>query len=364
MQLIKFELYKIFSQKIIYITFILLVLFSTGLTFERTEEWKKDIYREWEGTLTAEKVKHAELQYKELEMKTAEMEMGETYSEEEFTKMGVYETIAMLNNVKMNVKQKLTELESEDNYNTELEKSMLKQVDVSYFAYNKGPEKIIDYTSIFAILVSGAMLLIGLSSIYSQEYSTGVDNFQLSSKKGRNSLMWAKISAALIYTLVVIIAWEIFNIGMNIVQYGNEGWETSIQSYFKYYFSPYDFTLIEFHLLQLGIHTLAACSFAITIVLISSVCKHSLISFIISGIIFAVPYLIVEILQPPVWREIFHFTFVYVMNVEPFFDRFQTVNLFGTPILSPFIAVVVMVVLAIVAVSLTLRVVKNREVTS
>ena len=43
------------------------------------------------------------------------------------------------------------------------------------------------------------------------------------------------------------------------------------------------------------------------------------------------------------------------MNVERLFDFFKAVNLFGTPILFPFVAVVVMVGVMIVAVGIGLR---------
>jgi ABC-type transport system involved in multi-copper enzyme maturation permease subunit len=278
--------------------------------------------------------------------------------------MGIYETIAFITNIENNTSQRLSELEKKDNYNADLEKTMIKDLDVSYFAYNKGPERIIDYASVYSIFLTGAMLLIGLSTIYTQEYSSGVDNYILSSKKGRTSLLWAKVSASLIYTFVVVIAWEMFNLGWNIFQFGNEGWDTSIQHYFKYYFSPYSLNMWEYHFIQLGIHLLGAFSFAIMIVLISSLCKNSLIAFFINGAIFATPYLIVEMLMLPNGVEdIFKFSYIYIMNVEFLFEHFKTINLFGYPVLYPFVAIVWMVAFSMLLVSVTSQIVRKREVT-
>ncbi|MCH1627043.1 hypothetical protein [Fredinandcohnia quinoae] len=365
MQLLKFELYKIFKQKIIYITFILLMIFSTGFTFYHKSDMSDGIYKQWEGTLTEEKIEQAEIENAKIIEKQDALETGQYFSETELIRMGIYETIAMAENAQRNVEQRLIELKKENNYNTDLEKSILSKVDVSYFAYNQGPEKIIDFASIFSILLTGAILLLGLSTIYTQEYSSGVDNYMLSAKKGRRSLMWSKVAASLIYTTSVVAAWELFNIFWNVIQFGNDGWSTAIQYYFKYYFSPYGFNMLEYHLLQLGFHLLAAYSFALLILLVSSLCKNALISLIINGAIFSIPYLIVETLMMPNWIEdVFHFSFIYMMNVEFFFDQFRTINLFGIPILYPILAIVCMVVIASVFVVLTTRVVKNREVTT
>src|SRR5690606_28448944 len=160
-------------------------------------------------------------------------------------------------------------------------------------------------------IITGAMLLVGLSTIYSQEYSTGVDNYIFSSKKGRGALLRAKIGTALIYTVLVVMGWEIFNLAWNLLQYGNGGWETSIHYAFAYHFSPYSFTMVEYHLLQLGFHLLGAISFAITIVLVSSLCKNSLVSLLINGAILAVPYFIVEVLYlPNRLEDVFQFSFI------------------------------------------------------
>lgn len=366
MELLKFELYKIFKQRMVYVAFLLLVVFSTGFTYYPGADQERAIYKDWEGKVTEEKLEVAAKGNEQLMKKQDEMmETDQWLSENEWTLMGVYENIAYGHQVELNAQEKIKELAGENKYNTELKASMLKEIDTSYFAYNKGPSEIIDYASVFSVFITGAMLLVGLSSMYTQEYSSGVDNYILSSKKGRGSLLGAKIGAALIYTAIVVVGWEIFNLAWNLIQYGDSGWETSIQYTFKYYFSPYSYTMLEYHLLQLGFHLLGACSFAIMIVLISSLCKNALVSLIINGAVFAIPYFLVETLQLPNWVEdIFQFSFIYYMNVEPFFDDFNTINLFGFPVLYSIVALVVMIGVFVVIPILTSRVVQNKEVTS
>ncbi|MEH7225967.1 hypothetical protein V7112_19315 [Bacillus sp. JJ1566] len=366
MELLKFELYKILKQRMVFIAFLLLIVFSTGFTYYPGAHEEQELYKPWEGTLTEEKLELAAKENEVLVKKQEEtMENEQWLTDEEWTLMGIYETIAWGNQVETNAQEKIKELAGQSKYNSELQTAMLKEIDTSYFAYNKAPKEIIDYASFFSILITGAMLLVGLSTIYTQEYSSGVDNYILSAKKGRRALLRAKIGAALIYTVLVVIGWEIFNLAWNLFQYGNGGWDTSIQYMFKFYFSPYGFTMLEYHFLQLGFHLLGACSFAVMIVLISSVCKNALVSLIVNGAIFAVPYFLVESLQLPNWVEdIFKFSFLYFMKVERFFDDYKTINFFGLPVLYSIVAVVVMIAIIIVVPLLTSRVVKNKEVTS
>lgn len=365
MELLKFELYKIFKQKTVYITFLLAILFSTGFTFQLTEQWEKDLYKEWEGPITAEKVKLAEEKNGVLMKKLEDAPDDEPFffTEREHVEMGVYEGVAWAAGVDRNASEKIKELEKENgSAAAELEASMLKQLDTSYFTYNEGPGKVIDFASVFSIFITGAMLLIGLSAIYTQEYSSGVENYLLSARKGRKELLWAKLGAATVYTFLVVVIWEVFNLAWNTVQFGSEGWGAPIQHYFKYYFSPYDFTMLEYHLVQMAFHLLGSLSFAVVIVLVSSLSKNALISFFVCSALFGMPFLVVEMLMLPEWLEnLFTFTHIFTMNVERLFDFFKTVNLLGTPILFPFVGVVVMVGVSVVAVGIGLRYMKGKE---
>lgn len=365
MQLLKFELYKLFNQKSIYITFFLLIIFSTGFTFETTTDSERELYKQWEGLITEETLQQAETEGNKITKKIEGLEVGIPLSENDQIKYGIYENIAFIQGSQMNREERLNQLENENNYNTKLEQEMINQVDGPYFAYSKAPMEIIDYASFYSILITGAMLLIGLSNIYTNESTSGTDNYILSSKKGRKSLAWSKITASLMYTVIVVLAWEIFNLGFNFIEFGTSGWQTPIQNIFKYYFSPYGLNMFEFHLIQLCIHIVAAFSFALLIILVSSVSKNSFISFLINGVIFAVPFMFAEMVLMPIWlRDVFRFSFIYIMKVEFLFEGFKTINLFGFPVVYPILAVIGMIVLSIIFVMLTLQVIKNKEVTS
>ena len=59
MELLKFELYKIFKQRMVYIVFLLLIVFSTGFTYYSGADQERALYKSWEGTITEEKLEQA-----------------------------------------------------------------------------------------------------------------------------------------------------------------------------------------------------------------------------------------------------------------------------------------------------------------
>ncbi|MFD1356874.1 hypothetical protein ACFQ4X_03095 [Fictibacillus halophilus] len=367
-QLMEFELYKIFKQRTVYITFFLLLLFSTGFTFNHSTEMERQLYKDWEGPITKEKIELAEKEYqnlmKVLDQRAEGGQSGHIITDQEQTQSGIYETIAFIKNSEQRLKNRYKEIQQDNNYNTELEKSMIQKVDLSYFSYNEGPRETVDYASTYALLITGAMLLIGLSTTYTQEYSSKVDRYILSSSKGRESLLWSKIMAALIYACSIVLITETFNLICNGIRFGYDGWTSPIQNMPTYFFSNYSFTLIEFHLIQLGIHLLAAFSFALLIILVSSLCKNSFISFMINGVIFALPYWFVESMNLPTWLDdVFSFSFLYIMKVEFLFHHFNTVNLFGIPLLYPVVALIWILFVSSVVVIVSSKVIKNKEVT-
>ncbi|MGF2616363.1 hypothetical protein FZC84_01090 [Rossellomorea vietnamensis] len=373
MRLLRFELYKIFSQKMIYVTFIILFCLSSSyiLNIDKTDDQVKEFYKEWEGTLTSEKIKMAQTSHDQLMVKTEERlkEMtdngteGNIFSETDSIKADIYENIAFIQEVQKNLDERLEGLKSSSQYNAELERELIQDVDLSYFSFYRGPAEIIDYTSTLAFVITGAMLLIGLSTIYTKEYSSGVDNYILSSKKGRTVLTWAKLGAASIYVIAVVAAWEAVNVISKLYILGNLGWNTPLQFVFKYYSSPYGLTMLEYHLIQIGIHLAAAFGFAILILFISSVSRNSLLSFFLSGAIFSLPFMIVEMMALKPWAvDAVKFSYLYIMRVEFLFEYFKTINFFGYPVLYPIAAVLWMIVLSAVIAMVTFRVMKNKEV--
>ncbi|MFT8322027.1 MAG: hypothetical protein ABF649_14090 [Bacillus sp. (in: firmicutes)] len=364
MDLFKWELYKIFNQKIIYIVFTGFMILSTSFIFQQQTAEKKEIYQEWTGPLTSEKIQQAEKENTVLSKEMEELENGEVLAKEVWIKYGIYENIAFGQGIMQRAEQKIAELKNKNTDKAEMETSMLKQIDVSYFSYHDGPMRIIEFTSMFSFVATAAMLLIGLSTSYSNEYSSGIDHYMLSSKKGRKTIVWAKILASMLYTMAVVAIWELWVLFLHSIQYGKEGWDMAMQYNFYLTFSPYPFTFLQYHLIQFGLHLLAALCFALLILFLSMLNKNVLITFFISASVFILPFVIYEMIQWEWLRNIMLFSSLYMMKAEYLFSDLKVINLFGLPVVFPVFVSVVVLLASIVCMIVMFRVMKEREVSN
>ncbi|MGP4069928.1 hypothetical protein [Halobacillus sp. B29] len=361
-QLLKIELTKILKLRMIYVLLFMLLLITSSylLNSDHITEEELEIYHKLDGELTEEKMEKAQ------EASTDQVIGQDSHmvSTTEKAKKNIYRAISSIPMIEEKLVSRVSELSEKNSSSASMEKAMINEIDVSSYSYHKGPEEIIDYTGTFAFIITGAMLLAGLSSIYTREYTSKIDHYILSSKKGKSTLVWAKISAALIYTFIVMLIWEVWNLVTKGWIFTTEGWENPIQYKFGYHSSPYPLTMGEYHIIQLSIHLLAAISFALLVLLISSKCRNSLFSFMVSGAVFGIPYTILEIVELPYWlKEALQFNFLQIMRVDFLFDEFKTISLFGYPLIYPLAAVALMVVIGLVCLLINIRTFKHKEIT-
>ncbi|MDF2606779.1 MAG: hypothetical protein K0S34_974 [Bacillales bacterium] len=368
MQLIKYELYKIFSQKIVWISLIIMLGMSyLSLDYPYTSNHEKELYKKWEGPLTVEKIESTKFEYNKLleKAKNTNKDREDIYSDEETMELWLYQKIILSQKIENNVEVRLDELQSQNEIKSKLEKDMLEKIKIDELTHHTGPAQSVSFVEFGSALVLATMVLIGISPIYSKEHSSGVDNYILSSTKGKRPLAWSKICATIIFTVVIVFVWESFNLVVNFLQHGLKGWETPIQLitlYMKtpYVNSPYAFTMLNYHVVQIGIHLIGAIAFALLVLLISSFSKSSLTTFLIGCLIFVGPIFLgsVKWLSTPL-----EFSFTQVLRVEFLFNKFKTIDIFGYPILYPVFAVIVMLTISIICIRATLSIINNKEVT-
>jgi ABC-type transport system involved in multi-copper enzyme maturation permease subunit len=372
--LLTFELYKIFRQKSIYIALIVLLgLITISLNSQTTVSSNSSYYKEWEGQLTEEKYERAEAANLAL-MGSVSEEIPLT--QEEQNMLGVYENISFLHALEedrqasvgvLSERLHLQEADGEAAYaqrRTALELRMLEQLEINKLYYNRAPSEMIDFVRVFGFLISGALILIGLAPIFSNEYTTGMDQFQLSSKYGRKRDVTAKIIASLIYVIFVIGIWAVYNALHRIAVYGEGGWKSPIQQLFKYRDSPYAYDMLPFIGVQIGMHALGAFGLAMFVLLISALCRNTLLSFLISGFVFALPIAVEEIFRIKLGSlgVLIEFSYTSVMIVYDLFATFQTINVFGMPMLYPIVAVAVTIALSALCMQLLYWTMKRKEV--
>jgi hypothetical protein len=375
MNLIKWELMKIFKQKSLYIIGLFLFSWFAFVLFSNTYETEttQKVYKEWEGKITAEKMAAAE---------KVNADLNEYFSKEQVSpdarknaESAVVENIAQSQHIESTRNEMVVELDKRIVQAKEkgdrslinelqLQINMYNEVEINKISYYRGPLEAVDFVNVFGLILSGLFLLIGLSGIYSNEHSSGVENYILSTKNGRKATMTAKLAAAAIFAVVVVVVWEVFNLITRTVVYGTKGWDMPIQYSFKYFFSPYSLTFMEYHMIQLGIHLVAAIAFAGVIVVVSTLSKTTVVSFFVSGFIFGVPVLAQSIMNSnEEWVRIaLRYTLTNIMKVEGLFMNFISVNVFGYPIIAPYIGIALAAVVLVLSGIAALFLIEKKQI--
>ncbi|MDX8366325.1 ABC transporter permease subunit [Cytobacillus sp. IB215665] len=372
-QLVKFELYKLFRQKGIYITmglmFILFSMISLSAHIPTSPykalELKGDLQlaaENWEGAISEKKLDNASNIQELLIPKSIEGTLSEKEVAEQFVIMSLFDNETMNSLV---IPNRLSELQnymsklsaSDFSYKEALlEKNMLEDLNFETFIYSKGPQETIGF-AYYSRFFTSIMILIGLATIFVNETNTGMDQLIYSSTHGRRKSITAKIFASIIYVLFVILSWLTFDVLMNMYVYGNSGWDAPIQMITQH--TPYNLTMLEFFLIQTGIHILVAIAFMTLVLVVSALSKNTLMSFIISASIFILPTISFSI---PFWDYVMKYSFANFITAPDFVNSFHAINLFGIPVLDPLVHYPMIFLLSIILLIAIYRTIKRKQI--
>ncbi|MFZ7132487.1 MAG: hypothetical protein ACOWWR_09050 [Eubacteriales bacterium] len=387
-QIVRHELYKIFSRKSIILIFVLFiglyVLFTKG-DIERTIKYNsipEKYSSEFQGALTQEKIDKA-VEFKEM-VEDEDGEYREWFSEENGAIQGsrmteegrilysVSEEVAHaqllkedLNNRIIDLEKTLGALQSSYNYRRNLlEYNMLRDLKEPGIYFSEAWKKIIDFINTLGLVFVGGLVLFGVAPIFSDEYTSNMDGIILSTKNGKKKLVTAKITAAILYIILVSVAFAAINFLVSICAFGISGWSDPIQSITKYIRSPYLLSTLQYHLIQLLFQTAGGIALGLFTLAISVITRHSLIPFFIGGGIFAFPELAESFIgDTGLLKTLTNFSYTIVMKVEALFMNFRAFNVLGFPVLYPVLAVVVMLLLSLTTVIFIYNVFRRHQVT-
>lgn len=342
-ELVRFELYKLFSQKGIYITaailLFLIIFFHQVMPGPDASAYSQ--YKKWEGPVTEQKLQEA----KQLAEQGGGRE-SEVYQDLDLVANFQLDKANILKEVTDKL-SKLNDLDSDASRQLQLEKKLLSTIHFTDYYYQWPVEQMQDYINTFGFIFLGTLILIGLSSLFTRETASGVDQYILSTQHGRKTIVHAKLVAALIFVLACALLSIGFDVVYWIIRAGNYGWLANIHSIPKYYNSPYTMNMLSFFLLKTAVHVFAGLMLAICVVFISLLSKNSFFSFICSGFVFAFPFMAEEFVIVPGWlAKVFQFSYVTAMRVDNWFTDFHAVTIFGYPLLLPIAATIVLLLVS------------------
>ncbi|MBS4537663.1 hypothetical protein GOQ27_04260 [Clostridium sp. D2Q-11] len=378
-RLMKFELYKIFSKKALIIGLVAVILLYGFLSLKQYKSfndysYNRNEFKKIEGELTKEKIKLAEEGMKEIQKRAIEHTESDgytwyEYNQEDLDMEGIYEQVARTEGFQQRkesrikeLKESIGKLEGKSNNKYEyrkakLEYNMLQKLPKPGIYSNGLWDNLLGYIEGIGFIFSAILVLLGLSNVFTEEYSTKVDRLILSSKNGKNAIITSKIFASIIYTLIISATIAIIHLLVNFALYGTEGLHLNIQNYWSYIDSPYNISIIEFYGTQILVNFIAVLSFGLLILAISSISKSVIIPFFMGVMLYLLPVFIdfetpdeMVYWYTPIMKIFKSFYYSGIAQVRNLFDQFKTLNIFGYPILYPYAAVAIMIILGILSI--------------
>jgi ABC-type transport system involved in multi-copper enzyme maturation permease subunit len=135
-------------------------------------------------------------------------------------------------------------------------------------------------------LLIAFVVILGVASVYTGEYTSKMHGILLTTKNGRSKLFWSKLLASCLFAAIVVIIFQSLAALLYMHVYGLPFKNTPMNSLTSFYKMPNTMWALEFYLRQLAGSLLGAIVLTAVTLCISSLCRSNLVSFFISGIYF------------------------------------------------------------------------------
>ncbi|AJD30982.1 MULTISPECIES: hypothetical protein [Clostridium] len=406
MELLKQELYKIFSKKHLFLILALMILLTYGpnalIAFKDVKSDYRPINKVYnytkpfEGKITKEKEEKIFSVFKSNKDKNKDDKMTGiyegiwcNYSEQKRPRFVAISDVLReadppfynekldnrthdfkgykLDELNKNLKE-LKKAGKENTYeykNKSAANNMYKKLSEPKFFYVESWQYISSFVNDTNFTIIFIMLLLGISPIFSEEYKTKVSTIILSSKRGRSGCVRAKILAAIIYAILIAFICNLIGTIVVTKMYGIEGLNAPMQSLFEFSCSPYNFTIVQFYLTLFFTSIIGAILFVLLILLISNITKSSMMTFFISGFIFVFPMLVEKFIgMANVWwkKPLISLSITQIFNATKIYDVFSTINIFGQPLIYPYFILIYSIVLGTLLTYILHRKLKYEEI--
>lgn len=140
----------------------------------------------------------------------------------------------------------------------------------------------INHAAVFPGLIM-LVVVVGLSGIYSDEYTNGTQAALLTSRKGRSGVFLSKLCAAAIYITNVVLVMEAFYMIVTAICYHAPSSAISAASTYGLYLTTYPGTVYGFCIRQILGTLLAGFTLGSIIMCLSALSKNALIPFFVAG---------------------------------------------------------------------------------
>lgn len=304
----KEELYKMMSRKIIWFGFVLMLAFITFILTMRVKsdysvvtEGKqtylgmdavkidKEITRQYEGAVTKEKIMEIYDRYGFYYYDTEKEHFTGNYCSKFITEN--------FTNYMQTSGQSLDEIQF-------LPEGELKERIAEYadnhvdFAYVYGWADMREAYGITAIWFVFVVLIIGLSPLFSEEYTLRTADILLTTRHGKNRVIWMKAAAAMFFAVISFTLVTLYIWGLYLMTFGTTGLEASPMLLGIGFWGYHTETLWGLFLMMFGLGTVGILLLTGIVMLISACCKNTFLTVVTALAVFLVPVVWLKVFSP------------------------------------------------------------------
>ncbi|WMJ80049.1 hypothetical protein RBU49_14575 [Clostridium sp. MB40-C1] len=379
MRILKYELIKIFRKKFIIIALIIFSLvniYKINFYFKNdhivNNEYKTDIeynagywaaHNKISGTITNDKINFIKDRYKHAKSVVdsgnydTETIQPDTYTGYIFGDMNMFKELYdgldycynygnRLKNVILKAQKNIEFYREHNNLfqvkNNEKIINVYGERGISEFYDTKAFEEFFryDFSSLLIIL----LLILGLTSVFSGEKESSMNVMLLTSKYGRNTTIYAKIIASMIYVITISIYFFILDficfsnifklIGHNLPIYAMVNFERT----------PLNMKIWHFVIYSGAIKLLGFMVIGVVVLLFSSIFSESILAFILSGGMISA-YLGSNDFLSHKAREVVDFINpISLLTNREFFKKYNVIDIFGEPFFQSTVTLIFMLI--------------------
>ena len=408
LELVKFELKKLFTKKmniivLIVCLFLITILFGlSGVDFLASDELgnnykgqeainlRKEQIAQLKGTLTNERITEEIKDLQDLR-KNPDNLVVNSYGEEDFSKKIYNEYLDNRLNLLTNINKVYAgynssyideilkvDLENTEDFYTLRQNEIKKRLNQNYsgktytdqekdfwieksskletpFEYDFYYGWSNTFNSYQMTVVTIIAVCICLSSIFSGEYQSGADNIILRKSKA----ITAKIIASIIFATIVFVVYLLFSVGSVLLMFGTDGWNLPIQ--IMNILSVYPLTFFEAFLFNVGISYAILLGIVGLTLFLSSKLKGSIAVFIIDIAIIMIPSFFRITSQFGLWNKT-----LLLMPYNSIFNNFSRMvsYQFGSLVIDlPLMTILTYLVLMFITFILARRIFRKHQVT-
>lgn len=232
----------------------------------------------------------------------------------------------------------------------------------AYYNYDLGYQRMSNILLLYHNTLA-VLMIVGLSGIFSNEYTRKTDALLLSSRHGKRRLALAKLQAGLLFSVAAWLLMTLLNLCLTTYYFGWEGWEAYWQDWYINT-APWQWNQGIAMAAAIATSLLGTLYFALVMMAVSALARTPLVSVLAGFVIIVLPSIELGETGLAVLNGVFHFMPSSLMRGPLIWMGYMTNYLFGHVVLCQPLILVVAVFVSLACGLLAIRWYERHQVSN